>query len=121
MDQSNTSNEECYSKSNSSSNSDIKPLDNNIYLNSAFENQNENIKEEDISEVSSINSDICLPNKILSPELISQITQIMKENEFLKSRMKFHDDNVSNLLNKVILNKVIDNKYIIYYIFIIKF
>jgi len=63
-------------------------------MDSSFNNRND--KDDEISEVSSINSENYIPNKILSPELISQITQIMKENEYLKSRIKFHEDNVKN-------------------------
>ncbi|ORX42059.1 hypothetical protein BCR36DRAFT_465929 [Piromyces finnis] len=82
-------------KSNSTSQSDIKLINDKIYIDSSFENRrgNDNDKEDELSEVSSINSENCIPNKILSPELISQITQIMKENEYLKSRIKFHEDN----------------------------
>jgi len=71
-------------------------MKNKIYSDSTFEIRKDDEKEEDESDTSSINSENCMPNKILSPELISQITQIIEENEYLKTRIKFHEDNVSD-------------------------
>ncbi|KAL6618609.1 hypothetical protein LY90DRAFT_669872 [Neocallimastix californiae] len=108
MSQNNINNEYYDSKSNSTSNSNLKSLNNNIYMKSTFESRN--IKEEDISESSSLNSNTSIPNRILSPELIIQIEQIMKENEYLKSIITYHEQNgYFNPEDVVLLNKEHEN------------